>query len=81
MDNRGPLHLPIGPKKKFSQELENDMATYVDFTWEIGIPRTEKMFAQELVHFMEYKGLKNTFPNIRPGKPYLFKVMLKKNAF
>ena len=57
-----------GPKKKFDSASEMDMSSYCDFGWEVGIPRTQEQFAQELVHFMDYYGITNKFAKVVPGK-------------
>ena len=58
---------PQGPKKKLDSASEEEMSVYMDFCWEIGIPKTQEMFAEEVVHFMEFNGIPNNFPNVRPG--------------
>ena len=61
------MHPPQGHKKKFESVSEKEMANYCDYCWEIGIPKTQEQFAQELVHYMDYYGLPNKFTKILPG--------------
>ena len=73
--DQGNVLRPVqGPKKKFEHASEENMVEYIDFCWEIGIPKTEEMFSEELVHFMEYNGIRNTFPKVKPGKHYNFEI-------
>ena len=58
---------PQGPKQKFSSTSETEMAMYVNYCWEVGLPKTKTRFSQELVHHMEFAGIRNTFPNVQPG--------------
>ena len=54
--------------KKLSDECEKQMVEYCDLCWELGIPKTRDMFSGEVVHYMQYDGIPNTFPNVRPGE-------------
>ena len=57
----------LGPKKKFEEATEKEMAEYCDFAWEIGIPKSKDRFGHELVHYMEYFGIRNSFKKTVPG--------------
>ena len=58
---------PQGPKKKFESASEKEMSEYCGFCWEIGIPKTQERFANELVHYMDYYGIPNKFAKVVPG--------------
>ena len=68
----GVLRPNQGPKTKFSSTSEQNMAQYLDYCWEIGLPKTEERFSEELVHYMQYAGIQNSFPNVQPGEYYFF---------
>ena len=53
---------PLGPKKKFADELERNIGVYCQYCWEIRVPKTQAQFGHELVHYLEYKGKHSTFP-------------------
>ena len=57
-----------GPKRKFEEATEKEMVEYTDFGWEIGIPKSKDRFAHELVHYMEFFGIRNKFQKTIPGK-------------
>ena len=63
----GVLRPPQGPKKKFDETAEKDMAAYLHYCWEIGTPKPQKRFGRELVHYMEAYEMENSFPNVEPG--------------
>ena len=72
LDAGGKMCLPQGQKRKFKTMCENQMEEYMDYCWEIGIPKTQipipkTRFTHELVHFMESYHIQNTFPNTVSG--------------
>ena len=69
-----------GPKKKFEQASEAQMADYCHFCWEIGIPKTQEHFLHELVHYMEYYGVDNKFKNKMPGTIFIVQWMIHEKA-
>ena len=58
---------PLGPHRKLEEECEKSMAAYCNYCWEVGFPRTQERFSHEMVHYMEYNGIKNKFRKIFPG--------------
>ena len=60
-----------GPSKKFVAANEDEMAEYCCFCWEIGIPKSKHRFGHELVHYIEFYGLKNKFSKTEPGNESL----------
>ena len=78
MQDGSPLRPVQGPKNKFNKACEKEMIKYLEYCWEIGIPRTQDRFSHELVHFMEYNGIRNTFPKTQPGT-YFFPLREKQS--
>ena len=67
MESGGKIRPPQGPKRKFEESCEKDMVDYLDYCWQIRIPRTQQRFGHELIHFMEFYGIHNDFKNVQPG--------------
>ena len=57
-----------GWKYKFSTEDELKFVSFTEFCWEVSIPKTMDMLKADIVHYLEYCGLQNTFKNGEPSK-------------
>ena len=76
----GNMRPSQGPKKKFQEASEAQMADYCHFCWEIGIPKTQERFLHELVHYMEYYGVDNKFKKTMPGTILIMHSMMDEKA-
>ena len=56
-----------GPKKKISQQVEKDMACYLNDCWELGIPKTRQRFALDVANYLDCYRIPNLFCNKVPG--------------
>ena len=46
------------------------MTTYLTERWSMAIPLEEKLFKEEVVHYMQLHKIENNFPNTLPGTKY-----------
>ena len=56
-----------GRHYKLSTEDELKLVDYMQFCWEMSVPRTMEMLKPDIVHYLQFCRLPNTFKNGEPS--------------
>ena len=57
----------MGPPAGLEQDSEVNLVLYVDYCKRMGIPKTQDMLADEILHFLKSRSLTNKFRKGKPG--------------